>query len=91
MFKHGYTCRDLTIYGTQMAMTSCHLLDLPYMDVLMGKNVSKLMFVQSYIALIRFSRRVLWLKVGFTNHNPGVIVHHYLECVKQCGGEQYHG
>lgn len=41
------------------------------------------------IYLHRFSRRLLWLKVGITNHNPRVIVHHYLECIRQVGGELF--
>ncbi|XP_069136924.1 uncharacterized protein [Argopecten irradians] len=28
-----------------------------------------------------FSRRVMWLKVGPTNNNPGVVAAHYVECV----------
>ena len=80
-------CRDLIICGTQMATTSYHLLALPFMDVLMGKNYFTI--ETFYCCLFRFSRRLLWLKVGVTNHNPKVVVHHYLECVKKVGGKIY--
>ena len=37
---------------------------------------------------VRFSRKLLWMKVAPTNHNPKVIARYYLECVEQCGGIQ---
>ena len=37
----------------------------------------------------RFSRKILWLHLTQTNHNSEVIVHFYVECVKNLGGEIY--
>lgn len=34
----------------------------------------------------RYSRRVLWLKVGLTNNDPDIIAHHYLKAVEETGG-----
>lgn len=33
-----------------------------------------------------FSRRILWLEVGYTNKNPKVIAHYFMNCVQQVGG-----
>ena len=35
----------------------------------------------------RFSRKILWLRVSPTNHNPKVIARLYLECVEEVGGK----
>ena len=37
-------------------------------------------------SLIRFSRKMLWLKVTPTNHDPKVVGRFYLECVESVGG-----
>lgn len=37
---------------------------------------------------VRFSRKLLWMKMAPTNHNSKVIACYYLECVEQCGGIQ---
>ena len=34
----------------------------------------------------RFSRRMMWLKVSTTNHDPAVILTYYLECVQKMNG-----
>ncbi len=31
--------------------------------------------------------KVLWLKVGSTNHDPAVVLHYYLGCVKSLRGK----
>ena len=36
-------------------------------------------------AIDRFSRRILWLEVNYTNKNPSVIASHYLNTVQQLG------
>ena len=33
-----------------------------------------------------YSRKVLWLKCGHTNHHPGVIAGYFLDCVEHVGG-----
>ena len=33
-----------------------------------------------------YSRRLMWLEVGPSNNNPGIIAHYYIECVEQMGG-----
>lgn len=72
-------------------MTSCHRLGWLFMDALMGeeKMCYKIEVLIKLIYQHSFSRRLLWLKVSITNHNPRVIVHHYLECVRQVGGELF--
>ena len=35
---------------------------------------------------IRYSRRILWLKVGTSNNNPAVIAHHYISVVEELKG-----
>ena len=34
----------------------------------------------------RYSRRMLWLKVGPSNNDPSVIAHHFLSCVEVLNG-----
>ena len=41
--------------------------------------------LNTYI-LYRFSRRIMWLKVSTTNHDPAVILTYYLECVQKING-----
>lgn len=38
------------------------------------------------ILLIRFSRKVMWLKLSTTNRDPAVILDYYLECVSNTKG-----
>lgn len=37
----------------------------------------------------RFSRKILWLKVTPTNHNPKVVARYFLECVEEVAGESH--
>lgn len=32
-----------------------------------------------------FSRKVMWLKSGSTNNDPGIIVQHYMQCLSEFG------
>ena len=38
----------------------------------------------------RFFRKIIWMKLAPSNHNPKVIARFYLECVKNSGGRNYH-
>ena len=35
----------------------------------------------STVYTCRYSRRIIWLKVGVTNNKPEVIAHHFIESV----------
>ena len=37
-------------------------------------------------AIDGFSRRILWLDVGYTNNDPTVITQYFVDCVRQLGG-----
>ncbi len=72
--------RDLTSAGTFMDTTSCHHLASTSMGVLMGKyyqgfidfEVDETSSCQSTIPL-RFSTKLMWMKVASTNHDPRVV------------------
>ena len=72
-------------------MTSSPLLGLLFMVALTGDEIHYCthMTMKYYVVIFRFSRKLLWLKVAVTNHDPRVIVHHYLDCVKNVGGNIY--
>ena len=36
----------------------------------------------------RFSRKILWLNLYPTNHDPGVISRHYLNCIEEVQGKK---
>ena len=55
------------------------------MAVLMG--MSDVLKNPTVFALYRYSRRVLWLKVGMTNNDPKVIALYYLKCVEEVKGD----
>ena len=38
----------------------------------------------------RYSRKILWLKVTPTNHNPRVIVKYFLDTVGEIGGVTFY-
>ena len=75
-----------------MVMTSCHSLVFVFMDALMGKGNQVCLhgIVFDLHVCIRFSRRLMRLKVGKSNHDPAVILYYYLQCVSECGGKSEH-
>ena len=34
----------------------------------------------------RFSRKIIWIKIGSTNRDPGVVVSYFLDAVENVGG-----
>ena len=44
---------------------------------------------QNDMYCFRFSRRVLWLKVGRTNKDPYVVAHHFMEFVEDISGNVF--
>lgn len=54
-----------------------------------------LLILRSFISKVKwksfshnsFSRRILWLKVGSSNHDPHVIARYYLEYCEQVAGK----
>ena len=53
------------------------------MVALMGKIYVALAIIQ---LLYSFSRKILWLKLSPTNHDPKVIARYYLELLEQLSG-----
>jgi hypothetical protein len=40
----------------------------------------------TFLLLLRYSRRILWLHVAVTNNQPAVIGGYFVSCVKALGG-----
>jgi len=59
------------------------------MDASMGKlntRYYKEMCVIHYCVNYRFSRRIMWLRITPTNHDPQVILRFFLEGVEEING-----
>ena len=39
-----------------------------------------------FLSLNRYSRRLIWLKVGPTNNDPSIVAGHFLEAATNLGG-----
>ena len=53
-------------------------------------GIPKLMYDSTVFLLIfvnfRYSRKIIWLELSSSNHNPNVIARYYLESVEKAGG-----
>ena len=54
-----------------------------YIDFFFLKQIVSL---HNDTSFCRFSRKLLWLKLSPTTHNPNVILKYYLETVEKIGG-----
>lgn len=75
-----------------MVTINCHPSIYIFMVALMGKlneTDDVCIFFIIYISFSTFSRRIMWLHVSSTNHNPVVILHYYLTCVEKIGGNEH--
>lgn len=62
-------------------------MDYAFMAVLMGRFNYGDNHTYVCVLSIRFSRKVLWLKLSSTNHNPAVVARYYLESIENVGGK----
>ncbi len=58
------------------------------MAVLMGYYNVYFISMMCLIISFRFSRKILWLNVYPTNHDPKVVARHYLNCVEEVQGKK---
>ena len=42
--------------------------------------------VKMYLSIFRYSRKLLWLKLSSTNHDPLVVARYYLESIEEVAG-----
>ena len=67
----------------------CHMVSTS-MVALMGKYMLcpvRCRLLSGYtMTLYRFSRRVLWLRIGVTNKDPKIIAGHFLDTVQRIEG-----
>ena len=79
-------------YGILMAMTNFELMAFAYMDVLMGQWGIIVhdtgVHWHHVLLLFRYSRKMLWLEVSSTNHNPRIVVDYYLNAIDKYKGNQ---
>ena len=57
------------------------------MDVLMGEYFHYINFPNLVKILCRFSRKLVWLELTPTNHDPTVVSRFYLESVEAVAGK----
>ena len=69
-------------YGILMVMTSYDCMAFSYTVALMGEYI----LIFNRFCKCRYSRKLMWLKVASTNHNPHVIVDYYLNAVAEFKG-----
>ena len=61
-----------------------------YMAVLMGRLIGtqvQIVIIIIGLASNRNSRKIIWLKLSLTNHNPQVVARYYLESIEQVRGD----